>query len=218
MFNFILRIICKKWQPSTGKTFPGNVLAFFSADIALFTWESNVNVALISPCVLPLSTITAQTGVVIFHPLRLRLSINRSTSELFDTAQLNNIVCLQTTLPWFWQVRNPHLLNSNMPDCSSIIIIQNIWTDDFSGIFIASACSRVRYRRPIFLSVRPSVCQHLCRCSTFMSKLVFLSHLLVAGCDIGVRFSVRPSVRQSVRPSVCQHLCRCSTFMSKLVF
>ena len=33
-----------------------------------------------------------------------------------------------------------------------------------------------------------------------------LSHLLVAGCDIGVRFSVRPSVspsvRQSVRPSV----------------
>ena len=39
----------------------------------------------------------------------------------------------------------------------------------------------------------------------------FLSHLLVAGCDIGVRFSVRPSVR----PSVCQHLCRRSTFMSK---
>ena len=25
----------------------------------------------------------------------------------------------------------------------------------------------------------------------------FLSHLLVAGCDIGVRFSVRPSVRLS---------------------
>ena len=25
----------------------------------------------------------------------------------------------------------------------------------------------------------------------------FLSHLLVAGCDIGVRFSVRPSVRPS---------------------
>ena len=33
----------------------------------------------------------------------------------------------------------------------------------------------------------------------------FLSHLLVAGCDIGVRFSVRLSVRQSVR---------LSTFMS----
>ena len=36
-------------------------------------------------------------------------------------------------------------------------------------------------------------------------KELFLSHLLVAGCDIGVRFSVR----QSVRPSV-----RLSTFMS----
>ena len=35
---------------------------------------------------------------------------------------------------------------------------------------IAPACSRVRYRRPIFC---PSVCQHLCRRSTFMSKLVF---------------------------------------------
>ena len=34
---------------------------------------------------------------------------------------------------------------------------------------------------------------------------LFLSHRLVAGCDIGVRFSVRPSVRLS-------------TFMSELVF
>ena len=33
---------------------------------------------------------------------------------------------------------------------------------------------------------------------------MFLSHLLVAGCDIGVRFSVRPSVRPSVRQSVRQ--------------
>ena len=38
-----------------------------------------------------------------------------------------------------------------------------------SIFFIAPACSRVRYRHPI------------------------LSHLLVAGCDIGVRFSVRLS-------------------------
>ena len=37
-------------------------------------------------------------------------------------------------------------------------------------IFIAPACSRVRYRR---LIVRPSVCLHLCLRSTFMSKLVF---------------------------------------------
>ena len=40
-------------------------------------------------------------------------------------------------------------------------------------------------------------------------KCDLLSHLLVAGCDIGVRFSVRPSVRPSVCPSV-----RLSTFMS----
>ena len=38
------------------------------------------------------------------------------------------------------------------------------------SLVIAPACGRVRYRRPIF---RPSVCQHLCRHSTFMSKLVF---------------------------------------------
>ena len=46
---------------------------------------------------------------------------------------------------------------------------------------------------------------------------MFLSHLLVAGCDIGVRFSVRPSVRPSARPSVrpsvniyvdVRHLCQ----------
>ena len=52
------------------------------------------------------------------------------------------------------------------------------WTLNPPKIIIAPACSRVRYRRPIFLpsvrpSVRPSVCQHLCRRSTFMSKLVF---------------------------------------------
>ena len=40
-------------------------------------------------------------------------------------------------------------------------------------------------------------------------RFMFLSHLLVAGCDIGVRFSVRPSVSPSVSPSV-----RLSTFMS----
>ena len=30
---------------------------------------------------------------------------------------------------------------------------------------------------------------------------IFLSHLLVAGCDIGVRFSVRPSAQPPARPS-----------------
>ena len=90
-------------------------------------------------------------------------------------------------------------------------------------IFIAPACSRVRYRRPIF---RPSV-----RLSTFMStfdiyvkvsilinyktkqpsNLAWNISLTSWLCNIGVRFSVC----LSIRPSVCQHLCRSSTFMSK---
>ena len=37
----------------------------------------------------------------------------------------------------------------------------------------------------------------------------FLSHLLIAGCDIGVQISVRPYVRPFVRPS---------TFTSKFSF
>ena len=37
----------------------------------------------------------------------------------------------------------------------------------------------------------------------------FLSHLLIAGCDIGVQISVRPFVRPFVRPS---------TFTSKFSF
>ena len=41
----------------------------------------------------------------------------------------------------------------------------------------------------------------------------FLSHLLIAGCDIGVQISVRPFVRPSVRSSV-----RPSTFTSKFGF
>ena len=36
----------------------------------------------------------------------------------------------------------------------------------------------------------------------FCSKHTFLSHLLIAGCDIGVQISVRPFVRSFVRPSV----------------
>ena len=41
----------------------------------------------------------------------------------------------------------------------------------------------------------------------------FLSHLLIAGCDIGVQISVRPYVRSSVRSFV-----RPSTFTSKFSF
>ena len=43
----------------------------------------------------------------------------------------------------------------------------------------------------------------------FFLLLLFLSHLLIAGCDIGVQISVRPSVRSFVRPS---------TFTSKFGF
>ena len=100
-----------------------------------------------------------------------------------------------------------------------------IWNESYvSIIFIAPACSRVRYRRPIFC---PSV-----RLSTFMSpfhiyvkvsilinykqpsNLAWNISLASWLCNIGVGFSVC----LSVRPSICQHLCRSSTFMSELVF
>ena len=50
------------------------------------------------------------------------------------------------------------------------------------------------------------------------SNLAWNISLISWLCDIGIRFSVRPSVCLSVHSSVCQHLCRSSTFMSKLVF
>ena len=46
-----------------------------------------------------------------------------------------------------------------------------------------------------------------------MNTYLFLSHLLIAGCDIGVQISVRPYVRSFVRPFV-----RPSTFTSKFSF
>ena len=39
--------------------------------------------------------------------------------------------------------------------------------------------------------------------------MLFLSHMLIAGCDIGVQISVRPFVRPFIRPS---------TFTSKFGF
>ena len=111
-------------------------------------------------------------------------------------------------------------------------------TSYFEDLFIAPACSRVRYRRPIFCpSVRPSVSPSVrqsVRLSTFMSTFdIYVKVSILINyktkqpsnfawnisltswlCDIGVRFSVC----LSIRPSVCQHLCRRSTFMSKLVF
>ena len=41
---------------------------------------------------------------------------------------------------------------------------------------------------------------------------LLLSHLLIAGCDIGVQISVRPSVRSFVRSFVRQHLRRSLVF------
>ena len=38
---------------------------------------------------------------------------------------------------------------------------------------------------------------------TLVFPTSFLSHLLIAGCDIGVQISVRPYVRSFVRSSTC---------------
>ena len=51
-----------------------------------------------------------------------------------------------------------------------------------------------------------------CLFTVFFLKC-FLSHLLIAGCDIGVQISVRPYVRPFVRSLV-----RPSTFTSKFSF
>ena len=46
----------------------------------------------------------------------------------------------------------------------------------------------------------------------------FLSHLLIAGCDIGVQISVRPYVRASfVRSFVRQHLRRSLVFSTSMI-
>ena len=60
-------------------------------------------------------------------------------------------------------------------------------------------------------------------CSTKQSivYLHFLSHLLIAGCDIGVQISVRPYVRPFVRAfvrsSVRQHLRRSLVFSTSVI-
>ena len=50
------------------------------------------------------------------------------------------------------------------------------------------------------------------KCCNFKLYL-FLSHLLIAGCDIGVQISVRPLVRPSVR----QHLRRSLVFSTSVI-
>ena len=49
------------------------------------------------------------------------------------------------------------------------------------------------------------------------TEYYLLSHLRIAGCDIGVQISVRPSVRPFVRPSV-RSFVRPSIFASKFSF
>ena len=46
---------------------------------------------------------------------------------------------------------------------------------------------------------------------------LFLSHLLIAGCDIGVQISVRPYVRSFVRSFVRQHLRRSLVFSTSKI-
>ena len=59
----------------------GDLLAFFSANVALFIQESDVVVALIFRCVLTILTDqfteSTDTGVMIFYPFRLGLSADR---------------------------------------------------------------------------------------------------------------------------------------------
>ena len=49
------------------------------------------------------------------------------------------------------------------------------------------------------------------------SILLLLSHLLIAGCDIGVQISVRTYVRSSVRSFACQHLRRSLVFSTSVI-
>ena len=92
------------------------------------------------------------------------------------------------------------------------------------NISLTSWLCDIGIRFSVRLSVRPSICQHLCRSSTFMSKISILINYKtkqrsnLAGnisltsrlCNIGARFSIC----LSVHPSVCQSFN--SYVMSKL--
>ena len=103
------------------------------------------------------------------------------------------------------------------------------------NISLTSWLCNIGVRFSVCLSIRPSICQHLCRSSTFMSKFdIYVSVSILINyktkqpsnlawnisltsrlCDIGAHFSICLSVRLSVLTVL---LCRSSTFMSKLVF
>ena len=153
------------------------------------------------------------------HPSILRVHLKINTFILRVHLKIKTII-LRVHL----KIKNTYIMM--LMRCFGVCLFFGL----FFVIFIAPACSRVRYRRPIFCpSTRSSV-----RLSTFMlkfdfyvkvsilinyktkqpSKLAWNISLTSWLCNIGVRFSVC----LSICPSVCQHLCRSSTFMSKLVF
>ena len=102
--------------------------------------------------------------VYIFFNQVFRLSTAKNEINLFNNHVL--IVAPVTFAPAGAMTPSAEFLLNNLYCLRALTNKDgNYWR-----IFIAPACSRVRYRRPIFC---PSVCQHLCRRSTLMSKLVF---------------------------------------------
>ena len=112
--------------------------------------------------------------------------------------------------------------------------------------FMAPACSRVRYRRPIFPSVRPirpvpsvpsvpSVRQSVRPSVNIYADVRHLWSKLSILINYKTKQPSKPCMKHlpdppdfanigvplfpyvlSIRPSVCQHLCRCSTFYVKV--
>ena len=83
------------------------------------------------------------------------------------------------------------------------------------NISLTSWLCNIGVRFSVCLSIRPSVCQHLCRSSTFMSVSILINYktkqpsnlawnisLTSRLCDIGAHFSIRLSVRLSICPSL----------------
>ena len=58
------------------------------------------------------------------------------------------------------------------------------------------------WRRSVNTLPGINICKNVKLCITGGNKYTLLSHLLIAGCDIGVQISVRPYIRSSVRSFV----------------
>ena len=87
------------------------------------------------------------------------------------------------------------------------------------SLYIALASFRnvVMYQSSTYFVITHEQITHtvifIFKCCIIFTPLSFLSHLLIAGCDIGVQISVCPYVRSSIRSSV-----RLLTFTSKFSF